>query len=175
VRSLRNADGTAPAQAILLTATTGNNLTIWNPSGSNTIFIPISLTVAYVSGTLAVGSVVIATQLAAGSGIGTGAPIPTATLVAAKPTMRGGKVGNSVMNFAPTTVTFTTAPVVEYATSINYCTTATGGPSTGREDFNGKLAYYPGSAMVVCYSVTTTTALFIQSVVGIEVPIPPGS
>jgi hypothetical protein len=162
------------SQALILTNTTGNSLTVWNPSGSGKIFVPISLTITYISGTLVVGGVVIATTLNAGANIGTGAPIPTATLVAAKSALRGGNVGQSVMNFAPTTITFTAAPVVEYATQINYNTTA-GWLPQATEFFNGKLAYYPGSAMTVCYTVTTSTALFAQTVVGIEIPIPPGS
>src|SRR5580700_2952983 len=48
------------SQALLLSATTGNVPTIWNPAGSGVIFVPTTLTITYISGTLVVGGVVIA-------------------------------------------------------------------------------------------------------------------
>lgn len=161
------------SQALLLSATTGGVPTVWNPSGSGVIFIPTKLTVTYISGTLVVGGVVIATTLNAGSAIGTAAPIVTFTQVTPKPTIRGTGFGSRCL-FAPTTNTFTAAPVVEYATQISYNTTALAMPQM-THDFNGTLAYYPGTAMSVCYTVTTSTALFALSIHGLEVPIPPGS
>jgi hypothetical protein len=164
---------TIASQALLLSATTGNVPTIWNPAGSGVIFVPTTLTITYISGTLVVGGVVIATTLNAGSAIGTAAPIVTFTQVTPKPAIRGTGFGSRCL-FAPSTCTFTAAPVVEYATNINYNTTALV-LANGTHNFNGTLAYYPGTAMSVCYTVTTSTALFCVSVTGIEVPVPPGS
>jgi hypothetical protein len=161
------------SQALLLSATTGNVPTIWNPAGSGVIFIPTTLTVTWISGTLVVGGVVIATTLNAGSAIGTAAPIVTFTQVAPKPAIRGTGFGSRCL-FAPSTCTFTAAPTVEYSTNINYNTTALI-LANGFHNFNGTLAYYPGTAMSVCYTVTTSTALFAITICGIEVPIPPGS
>lgn len=164
---------TIASQALLLSATTGNVPTIWNPAGSGVIFVPTTLTITYISGTLVVGGVVIATTLNAGSAIGTAAPIVTFTQVTPKPAIRGTGFGSRCL-FAPSTCTFTTAPVVEYATNINYNTTALV-LANGTHNFNGTLAYYPGTAMSVCYTVTTSTALFALTITGIEIPIPPGS
>lgn len=164
---------TIASQALLLSATTGNVPTIWNPVGSGVIFVPTSLTITYISGTLVVGGVVVASTLNAGSQIGTAAPIVTFTQVTPKATLRGSGFAAKCL-FAPTTCTFTAAPVVEYATNINYNTTALV-LANGMHNFNGTLAYYPGSAMSVCYTVTTSTALFAITVCGLEIPIPPGS
>ncbi len=164
---------TIASQALLLSATTGNVPTIWNPAGSGVIFVPTSLTITYISGTLVVGGVVIATTLNAGSAIGTAAPIVTFTQVAAKAAIRGTGAASKCL-FAPSTCTFTAAPTVEYATNINYNTTALV-LANGTHNFNGTLAYYPGTAMSVCYTVTTSTALFALTVCGLEIPIPPGS
>lgn len=161
------------SQALLLSATTGGVPTVWNPAGSGVIFVPTKLTIAYISGTLVVGGVVIATTLNAGSSIGTAAPIVSFTQVAPKPAIRGTGFGSRCL-FAPSTCSFTAAPVVEYATNINYNTTALV-LANGTHDFNGTLAYYPGTAMSICYTVTTSTALFAISLSGLEVPVPPGS
>lgn len=161
------------SQALLLSATTGNVPTVWNPAGSGVIFVPTKLTITYISGTLVVGGVVIATTLNAGSAIGTAAPIVTFTQVTPKPAIRGTGFGSRCL-FAPSTCTFTAAPVVEYATNINYNTTALV-LANGTHDFNGTLAYYPGTAMSICYTVTTSTALFAITLCGLEIPVPPGS
>lgn len=161
------------SQALVLPATGGGMPTVINQSGSGVIFVPISLEIAYVSGTTVPASVVIGTTLNAV--IGTGATILTATIVAQKPAMRGGKVGAGICQWSPTTNTFTVAPVIEYATSIELGVAAALAGNNYRHVFNGELAYYPGTAMSIGYSVTTTTALYHTTLVGLEIPIPPGS
>ena len=161
------------SQALLLSATSGNVPTVWNPAGSNVIFVPTKLTITYISGTLAVGGVVIGTTLNAGAAIGTAAPIVTFTQVTPKPSIRGTGFGAKCL-FAPSTCTFTAAPVIEYATNINYNTTALC-LANGTHDFNGTLAYYPGTAMSICYTVSSSSAVFAISLSGLEIPIPPGS
>jgi len=163
------------SQAFLLSATTGGHPTVINPSGSGVIFVPTMLTATFISGTTVIGGVVVATTLNAGAGAATAAPIATATLVAPKPALRGGG-GVAKCYWSPTTNTFTAAPVVEYATSLNFGAadpTNSGNPHTHL--FNGTLAYYPGTAMSICYTVTTSTALFAITLCGIEIPLPPGS
>ncbi len=161
-----------PAQALLLSATTGLHPTVWNPQGSGMLFIPVRLVMSFVSGTTVIGSVLIAETLNTGSGISATAPIKTFTDVAAIPARMGaGEV--STMRFAPTTCTFVAAPSVISATSINLG--AADPTSSGHEhthEFMGTLAFEPGTAMSVCYSVTTTTALYIISISGLEVPYP---
>ncbi len=164
------------SQALLLSATTGGHPTVFNPAGSGVIFVPVSLCIGFISGTTVIGSANIATTTGAGAGAATGAAILTATAVAAKTAFRGcPTVFASGVIWSPTTNTFTAAPTVEYSTGIELGAVA---PSAGSgvysHDFNGRLAYYPGTAMSVVNSVTTSTALFSITIVGIEVPLPVG-
>ena len=162
-----------PAQALLLAATTGGHPTLFNPGSSGKLFVPTRLTIGYVSGTTTIGSVLLAETLQAGSAAATGSPILTATLVSGVPALRGGGVGNSAMQWSPTTNTFTAAPTVLSATSINLG--AADPTNSGHEHthlFDGMLGFAPGSAMSIVYSVTTTTALYHVTLYGLEVPYP---
>lgn len=163
---------TIAGQALVLAATTGGHPTVINPAGSGVIFVPVALRISFVSGTTVIGSVVLATTLNAV--VGTGATIPTATLVAAKSAMRGSAFAPRCA-WSPTTNTFTAAPTVDFATGINLGAAAPTGTGTYEAKFDGAVAYYPGTAMSVCYTVTTSTALFTTTILGIEVPLPPGS
>lgn len=165
---------TIASQALLLSATTGGHPTVINPTGSGVIFVPTSLRISFISGTTVIGAVVLGTTLAAGGGAATGAPIVTATLVAAKAAMRGAPFVPRCL-WSPTTNSFTAAPTVDFATGINLGAAAPTGTGTYEAKFDGAVAYYPGTAMSVCYTVTTSTALFAITVLGVEVPLPPGS
>ncbi len=159
------------SQALLLSATTGGHPTVWNPSGSGVLFVPLSLTIGFISGTTVIGSVNIADTVQAGSGISATAAIKTATLVAPVSALRGsGKT--SQMLFSPTTNTFLVAPVVNYSTGLNLGAAAPTGTGTYEHLFNGRLAFPPGTAMSVVYSVTTSTALFSVTICGLELPLP---
>lgn len=162
-----------PAQAMLLTGTTGGFPTLINPLGSGRVFIPINVRISFVSGTTTIGSVLIADTLNVGANIATGAPILTATLVAGVSAVRGG--GNSsVMKWSPTTNTFTAAPVVNSAAGLNLGAAAPTGTGTYELDLLGQLAYAPGTAMSIVYSVTTSTSLWQITLMGIEAPLTGG-
>ncbi len=159
-----------PAQALLLSATTGGHPTLWNPGGSAKLFIPVRIVLGFVSGTTVIGSVLIAETLTAGNTISTTAPIVTFTQVAAVGSRRGAG-GVSTMFWGPTTNTFTAAPTVLSATGLNLG--AADPTNSGHEHihhFNGTLAFEPGTAMSIVYSVTTSTALFHVTLYGLEVP-----
>lgn len=160
-----------PAQALLLAATTGGHPTLINPIGSGKVFIPVALELGFVSGTTVIGSVLIAETLNVGGGPATGAAIPTATLVTGKSARRGGG-GNSTLMWSPTTNTFTAAPAVIAASGLNLGAAAPTGTGTYEAKFDGRLAFDPGTAMSLVYSVTTSTALFQITLFGIEKPVP---
>lgn len=166
------------SQALLLSATTGGHPTIWNPAGSGMIFIPQALRLSFISGTTVIGGVNWHITLGAGSTVGTGLPIVTFTEVAARNCAvgaSGGAARASAMKFAPTTNTFTAAPTFLAATGYNLGAAAPtngGGPMPINED--GKIIIYPGAALSLCYTVTTSTALFAISIYGIEIPAPLG-
>lgn len=160
-----------PAQALLLSATTGGHPTLFNPSGSGKTFIPIALRACFVSGTTVIGSVLLAETLNAGSAAATASPILTATLVAAKSARRGAGL-TSVMQWSPTTNTFTAAPTVIAASGLNFGAAAPTGTGVYEARFDGALAFDPGTALSIVYSVTTSTALFQITLFGLEVPVP---
>jgi len=162
------------SQALLLSATTGGHPTVFNPAGSGVIFVPTALRICFTSGTTVIGSVLLAETLLAGSQAATGSPILTATAVAAKPALRGSGTASRVI-WSPTTNTFTAAPTVIAATGINLGAAAPTGSGAYEAKFDGSLAFYPGTAMSVVYSVTTSTALFHTTIYGIEISLPPGS
>ncbi len=160
------------SQALLLSATTGGHPTVINPAGSGVIFVPTALRISFISGTTVIGAVILAETLNAV--VGTGATIPTATLVAAKSALRGsGAVARC--SWSPTTNTFTVAPTSVCATGINLGAAAPTGSGSYEAKFDGSIAFYPGTACSVCYTVTTSTALFQISLFGVECPLPPGS
>lgn len=162
------------SQALLLSATTGGHPTVFNPAGSGVIFVPTALRISFISGTTVIGAVILAETLNAGSQAATGSAILTATAVAAKPALRGGNAASKVI-WSPTTNTFTAAPTAICATGINLGAAAPTGTGTYECKFDGSIAFYPGTACSVCYTVTTSTALFQITLFGLEVPLPPGS
>ncbi|HEV3447852.1 MAG TPA: hypothetical protein VG099_24660 [Gemmataceae bacterium] len=161
---------TTPAQALLLSATTGLVPTVVNPYGSGVLFVPLSIQASFVSGTTTIGSVLLAETLQCGSQIGTASPIPTGTFVAAKNGNRGAAYQSSLL-WAPTTITFTAAPTVVAATGLNMSAGALGMVNY-EVKLDGSLVYPPGTAMSLVYSVTTSTALYFWTIKGLEIPLP---
>lgn len=160
------------SQALVLAATGGGHPTVINPAGSGVIWVPTALRLSFISGTTVIGGVILAETLNAV--IGTGATIPTATIVAAVPALRGAGA-QPRCQWSPTTNTFTAAPTSRCATGLNLGAAAPTGSGQYETKFDGSIGFYPGTACSVCYTVTTSTALFQITLFGIEVPLPPGS
>jgi len=157
------------SQALLLSATTGGHPTVFNPMGSGKDFIPLALRISFISGTTVIGAVILAETLDAGSAPATASPILTGTYVAPKNAYRGGGAAKtSKMLWYPTTNTFTAAPTAIHATGLNLGAAAPTGTGTYECKFDGGLIFAPGTAMSVCYTVTTSTALFQISILGLE-------
>ncbi len=158
------------SQALVLAATGGGHPTIFNPSGSGYIWIPLSLSLAFISGTTVISGLVWRKTTDAGSAAGTGLPIVTATLVTPQNALLGGGVAAHVL-WSPTTNSFTAAPAAFCSAGINF---GAADPSTGggeKVDYNGEWGLYPGNAVSLCCTVTTTTALFQITIFGMEVPL----
>ena len=156
-----------PGQALLLSATTGNVPTIWNPAGSGRIAYVLQLSLAWLSGANVAGSVLLALTPNTGSAIGTGNPIVTFTQVAQ--VSAGNPAANSVLRFSPSANTFTAAPTVIANTGFNLAATQPTGLL--QQDYDGAIAIYPGNAISLVYSVTTSTALFYATALISEVPL----
>ena len=155
----------------MLSATTGGHPTVINPSGSGKIFVPLSIRIGFISGTTVIGAVQLAMTLKVGGGAATGAAIPTATAATPQNALVGAGQ-NSVMIWSPTTNTFTAATVIA-ATGINLGAAAPTGTGTYETKFDGSIAFMPGSAMSLVYSVTTSTAFFDVCIIGLEIPVLP--
>jgi hypothetical protein len=164
---------TVAGQALLLAATTGGHPTVINPKGSGYLFVPLSLTLSFVSGTTVIGSVVIGTTTnVVAIATGAGSPILTATLATPVNALRGAGNASNLL-WSPTTNTFTAAPAIDEAACINLGAAApSAGGNSYKHYFDGLTVYPPGSAMSVCYSVATSTALFTVTIKGLEIPVP---
>ncbi len=158
------------SQALLLAATTGGHPTIFNPLGSGYVWIPLNLTLGFISGTTVVSGVVWRQTASAGTAAATGSPILTATLVTPQNALLGGGVAAHVL-WSPTTNTFTAAPAAFCSAGINL---GVADPSVGgllTKEYNGEWGVYPGNAISLCLTVTTSTAVFQISIFGMEVPL----
>jgi hypothetical protein len=159
-----------PAQALLLTNTTGLVPTIHNPSGSGVNFVPLAIRASFVSGTTVIGAALIAQTLNAGSQVGTASAILTGTHVAPVSAYVGGNAASAV-RFYPTTCTFTAAPTVIAASGLNFGAASPTGTGSYEAKLDGSLIFAPGTAMSLTYSVTTSTALWFWTIYGLEIPI----
>lgn len=149
--------------AIIAPAAGGGHPTLinWASSGVNVYLRTLRL--GYKSGNNAPGNFIWAITENVGDAAATGSPIATATIVAKKPARRGsGSTGSAKVQWSPTTNTFTAAPTADAATGLSLFTgvaaTATAPFELEIEDIGIVLA--PGNAISLCYSTTTTTALF---------------
>lgn len=161
---------TINSQALLLSATTGGHPTVVNPIGSGILFVPLALRIGFISGTTVIGSVLLAETQNSNTPPGaTGSAILTATAVASKNCL-DRSAGRLI--WSPTTNTFTAAPTVIMPTGINLGAAAPTGTGTYETKFDGILGFQPGFSPSIVYSVTTSTALFQITLVGLELPIP---
>lgn len=162
--------------ALLLAATTGNCPTIWNPSDSGKIFIPTNVSLAFVSGTTTIGSVLWAVTAAQAGQlvVATVGPIITFTKVTpASNSLGDPKAKASGMLWAPAVCTFVAIPTIVKPTGINLGAawpTNCGGLIDAPQD--GRLILWPGQALSLVYSVTTSTALVFATIEGIVKPLP---
>ncbi len=171
---------TPTAAALLISATTGNVPTLWNPTTSGKIFIPKKVILTYLSGTTTIGSVLFAKTLTqAGTAvIATNGPIITFTSGVANAQNNGGlgapNAKATAMLWAPAVNTFFAAPTVFMGSEINVGAVAptNGGLGGSAHRFNGETIIWPGQALSICYSVTTSTALFFVTLIGVEKPLP---
>ena len=127
----------------------------------------------FISGTTTIGGLIWARLNNIGNGtLATAGPLLTATYVA--PTLsRVSTAGAPTPKtlFAPTTITFTTAPTAFAAVGISLPTAA---PLDGAPlvvDYNGEIGCEPGTLLSLNYSVTTSTSVWQTTIWGMEVPV----
>lgn len=159
--------------ALIVPATGGGHPTLWNPASSDVNVAVRRLELSWVSGNNAPGAVEWAAVQNTGDTKATGAPIATATIVAPLAVLGSG-AGNKAL-WAPTTNTFTAAPVFLRPTGISLFTgigaTAVA-PFVLRVDYDSDdFVVGPGNAICLCFQTTTTTAVFQVAVTWEEVAL----
>jgi hypothetical protein len=154
------------AAALTLAATTGGHPTIWNPPNSGKILQIYRLCLNWLSGTNVVGSVNWRITANTGDAVGTGLPIATWIGQDPDPALYGAPFA-SKMRFSPATNTFTAAPAQLASSGINL-PAASGLNTMYIADYDGTLSIYPGNAISLCYSVTTSTGTWFTSIYGAE-------
>ncbi len=157
--------------AILVSATTGNVPTLWNPSGSGRIVYPIMLNANWLSGAVTASNLLWSVTTGTGANIGTGNPVVSFTNVAPVNALVGGPA-DAVIKWAPATSTYTAAPAFYAATGINLKATAL--DSQLSVDMQGLMALMPGNALSLTCSVASSVALIQASIWYVSVPAPVG-
>jgi hypothetical protein len=157
--------------AILLSATTGNVPTIWNPAGSGTVVYICKLLLNFLSGTTTISSLQWMVTKNAGNAIATGGAVVTFTDQTPEPAIAGGPFISKV-RFAPAVCTFTVAPAFYASSGVNLgAVSPSAGSGNYDQDYDGAIAIYPGTALSLCSSVTTTTSLWFSTIIGAELSL----
>jgi hypothetical protein len=159
----------AAGAAVLLPDTTGNNPTIWNPLGSGYNFVLQRLAIGFLAGTTTIGGFLWALIANAGNAIAAAGPVVTWTNVAPRNALIGGRT--SAMYYSPAVSTYIAAPTVIAPTGINCGTAFPTAPDPSIVDYDGSIILTPGNALMLCYSVTTSTATFWSTIWGLELPV----
>jgi hypothetical protein len=165
---------TAAAGAASVAPTTSNAPMIWNPTGSGKNLVVTKVAIGWVgTNTAAAGNFEYAFLPSAGSQIGTGAPVVSLTQVSGvNLLLSGGNV--SVMRFAPTTVSLTSAPTYLAPMGVGMTNTtvaSTAAPFNLVDYVNGQIIVPPGVAFFVVANISILVVTSI-AMYGLELPIP---
>lgn len=158
--------------AIPIYSAKANALTLWNPTGSGVDLVLLAYYAGFYSTAGIAGSIGYFRVTPAGSDIGTGAPIITATQTSPMNAYLNGGYA-SVAKFSPAVNTVTDTPTIiqTAALSISTLTVATAvAPFQMVDKIEGRIVVPPNCAVQVC----GTTAIAIvanQSLVWEEVPV----
>ncbi len=164
------------AQALIIFSTATNAPTLWNPSDSGKIVVPIRMNLAPVAVASAVHTgIVLGFQSGCGAQAATASPILTFTNKA--PTSNcpaTGKVAKT--KYSDAVVTFTNIPSILQDVGLTQNvdgTPATGGFSTLSYDFDGTVALGPGDIMSV-FGQAASVNTFWTSIIFAELPLAAG-
>lgn len=152
-----------------------NQPTIWNPAGSNKLFIPVRVVLGYVSGTHSAGFLQWSFQNNVGTSLATAAPFSVFTQIAGVNAVVGGSAPASAMKFA-TTLTYTAAPTylrpVGLSTAALTAATAVQ-PFPMSWDEDGSIILAPGSSLTLTANAAIVMVAAV-TIIGLELPFPPG-
>jgi hypothetical protein len=150
--------------ALIVSATTGNHPTLWNPNSAGTYNAEfVKLVAARVSGTDAPGAWYWCSTNPAGAAIATGGPIATWTNVAPLSGLLGPGAADSIMKWAPAINTYTAAPVFYAPVGVTMYTGTVAAVIAELQlviEYDGDLIVGPNSALSLTTQVATSTALY---------------
>lgn len=164
------------AAAIPIYSTATNSPTLWNPSSSGRLVIPLKALFTHASGAINaftgfVGCILTNTGDPPAA---TGLPFATFTNIAPVNVLLGrGSVSTS--KFANATVTFTAQPTPLYDLGIGtqvQGTAANGHPYMMQVDFDGGIMLPPGTSLSIAGELASGTALFWTTIVFAEIQAP---
>lgn len=162
--------GSTAAAGVALPVETGTAVTfgLWNIA-PNKVAVPISIHMAYVSGTITVGGFGLANQ-DVGYTLATAAPLSVFTNGTPKNALLGYGA-TSAMRFTPSAATLTAGGTRCYLLgSAHEIATAGPGVSVVDHEFKGRLAVMPGQLLFPCFSIAQT-GVFSISMVWAEVDL----
>jgi hypothetical protein len=159
------------ATALVIFSTATNAPTLWNPSDSGKIIVPLFINLHPVAVASAVHTgVLLGLKSACGNVAATGAPFPTFTnKLPTCNTPAAGKTASA--KFADNVVTFTAIPSVFM--DLGLYQASAGLPSEPHYAFDGELMLGPGDAMSIMGQAASVNTYWI-SVVFAELPLAAG-
>ncbi len=155
------------AQALIIFSTATNAPTLWNPSNSGKLVVPIRLNLHPVAVASAVHTgVLLGFQAGCGATAATGAPLPTFTNKA--PTCNCPAAGKTATTkYSDAVVTFTAIPTIFQ--DIGMYQAAAGLPVPSSYDFDGTVVLGPGDIMSV-FGQAASVNTYWMSIIFAELP-----
>lgn len=150
--------------ALIVSATTGNHPTLWNPNSVGSFNAElVKIVAARVSGTDAPGAWYWCLTAPAGAAIATGGPIATFTNVAPLSGLTGVGAADAIMRWAPSINTYTVAPPFYAPVGVTMYTGTVAAVIAELQlviEYDGDLIVGPNSALSLTTQVATSTALY---------------
>jgi len=164
----------APA-AVPIYSTATNSPTLWNPSDSGKLVVPIRINLGIAAiATYLDDSFMLAQTLNTGSAVATGGVFATFTNIAPLNCLLGAGAGKAKYSGAVVTWTVQPTPIMDIGFSVWAAgTEANLGYGVLTYEFNGAMALPPGTAISLVGVVASSTT-FVTSFVFAELPLPAG-
>lgn len=165
----------AAAAAVPIATTLTNAPSLWNPSDSNKLVVPLSIQLSLGAiGTPILQGFTISYLTATGSAVATGQPIATFTNIAPVNLLLG-KGGTATTKFSGAVSTYTTNParLMDLGFGHHLEGTAASGQlySQFSFDFHGRLMMPPGTSIHLGSTIATSTTYW-TTIIFAEIPLP---
>jgi hypothetical protein len=162
------------AAAIPIYSTSTNSPTLWNPSSSGRLVIPLKVMFSRASGAINAFTGFVVCSIG-NTGDTAAAGLPLASFTNIVPVgMSLGRSSTSTSKFANAAVTWTVqpTPVMDIGLGTTVQGGANGEPYTLCYDFDGSLMVPPGNAINIAGALASGTALFWTTIVFAEIQAP---